>query len=265
MLKNLIDQDHIRFLVKSHLANAKKKNPLFSLRAFAKKVSISAGGLSSFLAGKTDYSLEMLEKLVYETVSSPEERKDILQRYNTILIEQLRDLNKRKTIDSRVLRENEISFIQDWYHYALLFLIRTKDFKLDILWISKRLGISTGEVEAALSRLITLNLIKLNQDQTVALLENTVRTSDDVSSRALRIMHKQMLSLAAESIDHVPVHLRDITSITLPIDVSNLGKAKEIIRKCQDDLMTILPGSESTEVYQLLFCLYPVSKKEEGI
>lgn len=263
MIKNLIDQDNIRRLVKSHIENAKKKNPLFSLRAFAKKMKISAGGLSSFLAGKTDYSLEMLEKLVYETVSSPEERKNLLQRYNKLIIEQIRD-KKNTNLDSRVLMENEISFIQDWYHYALLFLIETKDFKLDILWISKRLGISTSEVEIALTRLITLNLIKVNEDQTVTLLENTVRTSDDVTSKALRTMHRQMLSLASDSLETVPTSLRDITSLTLPVSINNLSKAKEIIRKCQDDLMEILPEGELTEVYQLLFCLYPVTKKEEG-
>lgn len=265
MLKHLIDQDNLRSIVKSHLENAKKKNPLFSLRAFAKKMNISAGGLSSFLAGKTDYSLEMLEKLVYETVPSPEERKDILQKYNKLVIEQLRNKNISGLSDSRVLKEDEISFIQDWYHYALLFLIKTKGFRLDILWISKRLGITTEEVELALSRLITLNLIQVNEDQTVTLLKNSVRTSDDVVVKALRTMHKQMLMLATESIDHTPVDLRDITSLTLPVDINNLAKAKEIIRKCQDDLMTVLPDSEPTEVYQLLFCLYPVTKKEEGI
>src|SRR5690606_41652132 len=96
-------------------------------------MNISAGGLSSFLAGKTDYSLEMLEKLVYETVPSPEERKDILQKYNKLVIEQLRNKNISGLSDSRVLKEDEIIFIQDGYHYDILFWFNTTVFSLDVL------------------------------------------------------------------------------------------------------------------------------------
>lgn len=259
-MKNLIDQSYIRSLVKDHISTVKKRNPLFSMRAYAKKLGISVGGLSSFISGKTDYSVETLEKIVTDIIPSPEERKDILKEYNIYLLEKLTEKTKSSNYDYRLLKEDEIAFIKDWYHYAILFLIRTKDFKLDILWIAKRLGITSNEVELALSRLVHLNLITINSDQTVSLLNNAVKTSDDVSNNSLRIMHKQMLYLAGQSLDNDSVELRDIISLTLPVNTKNLPKAKEILRRCQDDLMALLPAEEMNEVYHALFALYPVSK-----
>lgn len=262
-MKHLIDQTQMRELVRNHIDQAKRKNPLFSMRAFAKKIDISVGGLSSFLSGKNNYSLEMLEKIVNAIVVSPEERKDILKEYNLLFVDNLRRASKGSEHDFRLLKEEEIAFIQDWYHYALLFLIGTEGFRLDILWISKRLGISSTEVETALSRLVHLQLITISDDQTVTPTNNFVRTSDDVANQSLRIMHKQMLHLASQSIDNDPVRKRDITSLTLPVSVKNLSKAKEIIRKCQDDLMNVLTEKEKNdEVYHVLFCLYPVTKSE---
>ena len=262
-MKQLIDQNYIRNLVKDHISNAKKKNPLFSMRAFAKKTGISVGGLSSFLSSKSDYSLEMLEKIVNAIVNSPEERKDILKEFNVNLLDKIKSRTQSSNYDYRVLKEEELSFIKDWYHYALLFLIRTSDFRLDILWISKRLGISSNEVELALARLIQLNLITINDDSSVTCTDNVIKTSDDVANQPLKIMHKQMLFLASQSLDKDPVDVRDITSLTLPINTKNLPKAKEILRKCQDDLMAILPDHEMNEVYHVLFSLYPVTKSTE--
>lgn len=259
-MKTFIDQTSIRTLVKNYISATKSKNPLFSMRAFAKKLGISVGGLSSFLSGKTDYSVEMLEKLVNAVVSSPEKRKDILKEYNILLLEQLKERTKHSNYDYRELKEEEHAFIKDWYHYALLFLIKTTDFRLDILWIAKRLGIGSSEVEQALSRLVHLNLIAINDDQSVTIKDGVVKTTDDIANESLRVMHKQMLYLAGQSIDEDSVEKRDITSLTLPVNLKNLPKAKEIIRKCQDDLMSLLPEGEMSEVYHVLFCLYPVTK-----
>ncbi len=259
-MKNLIDQSYIRVLVKNHISSVKKRNPLFSMRAYAKKLGISVGGLSSFLSGKADYSVETLEKLVTDIVVSPEERKDILKEYNIHLLDRLSARTKSSNYDYRLLKEDEMAFIKDWYHYAILFLIRTKDFKLDILWIAKRLSISSSEVELALSRLVHLKLIVINPDQTVTLQNNAVKTTDDVANNSLRIMHKQMLYLAGESLDNDPIDLRDVISLTLPVNLKNIPKAKEVLRRCQDDLMALLPDDEMSEVYHVLFALYPVSK-----
>ncbi len=264
-MKKIIDQSFIRDLVKNHISDIKRKNPLYSMRAFAKKMGISVGGVSSFLSGKSDYSVEMLERIVSSIVSSPEERKHILKEYNVLLVDQLRERTKSSNYSYRILNDDEMSFIKDWYHYAILFLTKTKDFRLDILWISKRLGISSEEVESALSRLLHLKLIVINDDQTITLTENYVKTSDDIASQTIRIMHKQMLYLASEAIDKVPVELRDITSLTVPVDLKKLPKAKEIIRKCQDDLMAILSGDDMTDVYHVLFSLYPVTKKGPSV
>lgn len=60
MSEQLAIQDKIR----SHFAQLQRKNPAFSLRAFALKLDISASALSEILSGKRKVSKKMAVKLL---------------------------------------------------------------------------------------------------------------------------------------------------------------------------------------------------------
>ncbi|MFZ4714791.1 MAG: DUF4423 domain-containing protein [Bacteriovoracaceae bacterium] len=254
-------QDSIREKLKLYLEEIKKRNPSYSLRALAVKLDINAGGLSSFLNRKKDFSPELIEKLVSQIIENPEERKDILNSYNESLIEKIKSKAQTSHYEYVVLQNDELEVIKNPLHYALLSLIETRDFHFDLLWISKKLDIEVTELEQMVNRLIKLKLVELTANNRLLRTVKRIKTSDDQLSNALQTMHEQMLDHSKKSLKSNNVIERDITSLTLPVNIDNLPKAKELIRKLQDDLMAILEDGEKTEVYQLLVCLTPVTKK----
>ena len=67
------------------------------------------------------------------------------------------------------------------------------------------------------------------------------------------------MEIAKEKLLSVAVNQRDFTSFTLPVDPALLGKAKEIIRKAQDDIAALMEEGNATEVYKTSTYLYPIT------
>lgn len=155
---------------------------------------------------------------------------------------------------------DQFYLIADRYHFHLLALIQTEDFKNDLKWMAKRLGISVVQVRTALDRLERLGLI--TKDKTDLRLSSTkgISTSHDVSSGALRKSHHQALDRATLSLDQDPVEIRDFSSITMAIDQKKIPEAKRMIKEFRRRLCKFMETGKSGEVYELNIQLVPVTK-----
>src|SRR5690606_13180760 len=121
--------------------------------------------------------------------------------------------------------------IGDWYHFAILSLMKTKDFSAEPSFIAKRLGISETEASQAIERLARLEMIERDSEGQWKRARPKFRTSDDIPNISLQKAQRQNLDLALQALIDVPVELRDFTAITMPADPDLLPKAKELIRK----------------------------------
>jgi uncharacterized protein (TIGR02147 family) len=261
-MKKSIDQDYVRTLAQQYIQTVKSKNKQFSLRAFAKRLDVSAGGMSSFLSGKKSYSSEMLETIIETIVEDPSERQQILKNYNSLKLQKLKDSIRYTPRKGVVLSENEFQPIRDWHYFAFLFLIETHDFRLDPDWIAKRLGISALTVKKTISDLMASKLIALDDSGKLIKNEALIRTSDNTSSKSLRHMHQQMLERAQASIEDVATPLRDLTSVTVSMDPKSINKVRELIRKFHEDLMLLVDQDTKTEVYNCSVSLFPLTKSK---
>ena len=87
------------------------------------------------------------------------------------------------------------------------------------------------------------------------------RSVDDVANSALRKSHHQTLELARESLDQDSINTRDFTWVTFAMDKSKIKLAKTLIRKFQDDLLSLLKEDAAPdEVYRLGIQLFPITK-----
>ena len=107
-------------------------------------------------------------------------------------------------------------------------------------------------------------MIELDQDGAYARTKQRIRTTDDVLSMSLQKAHHQNLELGQEALIDVPVELRDFSAITMPASPHLLPKAKELIRKFQDDLSELLESESGTEVYKFCTQLFPLTKVKKG-
>ena len=154
--------------------------------------------------------------------------------------------------------------ISDWYHFAILSLVETDDFRSEPKWIAKRLGISVIEVRTALERLLRLELLE-QKNKTIKRTAKNLTTTQDVQSSAIRHSHRQVLEKAVASLEEVAVADRDITSISMAMDPKKLPIAKEMIRQFRRTLCSFLESDKKEEIYYLTVQLFPVTRKQSKV
>jgi uncharacterized protein (TIGR02147 family) len=238
------------------------KNPRYSLRMLAQKLDMPSGRLSEILAGKRRITPTLGRKIAIRLEFPPEKIQKFIA---TIENERAAKNFGKKTPNStdesfRQLSVDSFYALAGWEHFALLNLMKTDDFKADVEWISNRLGLTPVEVRAAIERLERLEFIERTDTGFVRKV-GRLTTTHDLESVALKASHRQSLEQAIESLETVPVELRDITSITMAIDRERIPQTKAIIKKFRRELSDFLEsGSKTTEVYNLNIQLVPVTK-----
>ena len=241
------------------------RNPLYSRRAFSKKLGLSAGAISELFNGQRKVSLKLAERLAQRLTLDPQERAELFELFPKRSRRSKKEEPPELGTNYLQLTADQFRIIGDWYHLAILSLMRTKGFKSKSTWIARRLGISTATTTGAIERLKRLGLI--SEDETGKLLRTTsqIRTSDDVSNSSIRRAHSQYLDQARTALETLPVQERDFTALLLTMSPSQMTRAKELIRAFQDKLAEEFEAEPQTEVFQLCMQIFPVTKiKNEG-
>jgi uncharacterized protein (TIGR02147 family) len=237
-------KQNYRNILKESFANRCKRNPRYSLRAFAKDLSISPGRLSNILNEKAGLSPQTALHITNKLGLSVEEKEFFLSSVDAL---DSRSKAKRSVAEKRFaalkrehkkylqLHEDQFAVISDWYHFAIVDLIETKGFKSDSKWMAKRLGISNIEVDLALQRLINIGLIQL-KDKKYTATNNPPSANNNVPSRAVKNFHQQILNKAIESIEFQSLEERDISAITMAVPTSILPDVKKKVLTFRRDL-----------------------------
>lgn len=234
------------------------RNPRFSKRMFARQIGVSSGRLSELMSGKRRMTADIAHRISGRLLLPPQERKALLG-----CVGDEKPTATSQTIPYEQMNADAFHTLADWQHFAIYNLMETDDFKPDFDWIAKRLNITITQASEAVERLKRLNLILERDGQWIKRSAN-ISTTTDVESQALKISHRQSLEQVFEALDQVPIDLRDITSITMAVDMSRLAEAKNLIRKFRRELCAYLEaGPKRDEVYNLNVQLVPVSVLEE--
>lgn len=234
----------VKALLQRELLARFKKNPRYSLRAFARSLEIEPSMLSKILRGKRPVSSKV--------------RVRVLSHFG------LPNVTPEMTNEKEFQPIGEAAFdvIKDWYHYAIIELTKIKGFHSSPEWIAKALDLSVLEARAAVERLIRLGLIKVDSKGKFTEGPSNYSIADSADRSLAALAHqKAILEKALSSLDHVPYHQRENSGMTMAINTSRLTHAENLIRKFRRDLMTLLEDANGAdEVYQLVVALYPVSR-----
>lgn len=231
-----------------------KRNPRYSLRAFAQLLEIDPSSLSQYMHNKRKASNKMIQRFCDKLKASAEQKKVLLQKVR------LDSIKAEQTYIE--LQENAFKVISEWYHIAIMELSCTKDFNPQSQVIAKRLGIATEEVEAALSRLESLELIKYDGDTFVKTNRNLTNFSPGITSRAHKHFQKQVITKALNAVDSCSSQEKDITTMSMAIDKNKLEEARALITDFRKKMCQFLEDGNQTEVYNLSIQLYPISNNK---
>jgi uncharacterized protein (TIGR02147 family) len=256
---------HIKssFFLKQCFERFLEKSPSGSMRQFAQVLEIAPGRLSQYLNGKRDITAQMAEKISDKLFLKKEQRNNFIALVNEEAEFRREQKNGRLPAvkgksdqDYYVLSPNDIDLMSSWYYFPLLSIFNRDDFKSDSKWIANQLGTTTREIESALSTLLRIGIIK-ESNGVLKRSYDRLRTTSELPVEALRRSHRETILKAMESLDNVPVSLRDVTSITMAIDPKNLIKAKKMIAKFRRELCLLLENGKKTDVYNLNIQLVP--------
>lgn len=227
--------DYHRILVEE-LNRRSRRNPAYSLRAFARDLQLSPSRLSEILSGKKGLSGSAARsicrlmalpgdqaQLFCESVESLHARSAIKRNSAQA---KLKLIKEREEYSEIAL--DQFQLIAEWHHFAVFEALSVPGFKGDPQRIAQALGISKLEATSALERLKRLNLAEKTPKGWRA--KQATITTPDVPSKAIRSYHRALIQKAEAALETQTIHERDFSSVTMAIDPDLLPEAKQWIQ-----------------------------------
>lgn len=243
-------------ILRTELAKRCRQNPKYSLRALARAMGMSHTLVSLIMNGKRDVTPQTAQKIAQSLGLSPAERKALSTSKTRA--------EKKSSIEFGLLELDQFELISDWQHFAILSLMEIPRAQFRAKWVAGRLGIGEIEAQAAMDRLVRLNLMansrgRWRQTGAPLTVENKISTS------ATRKYNRQLLEKAIASLENDPIEVRDFSSITFAMDPGLVERALKKIREFRRELCQELEEtSDPKEVYMLTVQLFPVSRSKSG-
>ncbi len=224
-------------------------NPQYSLRAFARDLGLSPGFLSQVLKEQRGLTAKKATEVFNRLGLAANEKKLYLLEVQK---GQHRSVAKKaivqKKIDSAIQQNNahtlaqeEFQKITHWYALALLQLLRVKDSPRKnkskwCIWAAKKLNIQVSLVRSTLETMIEMKLIREEKGMLNAV-HDTVWTTHQAPSTAIRIFHKQMISKAQTAIEMQSIEERFLQSLQFPVLKSDLPQIQKEIVKFRNQML----------------------------
>ena len=244
-------------LLLQELEERKAKNSMYSLRAFARDLGIGSTSLSDALASKRKLSRTNILKIANKLEWTSSQIDLLLSE-----IKRGRGYKTKAELEEIQMQEDQFRYIADWHYLAIRNLAKVSTNQANPQWIAKRLGISESDAEKAVYRLERMGLIAI-EDEKLVYISKPLGTTNDTPSMAIRKHHRDKLKLAERSLATDPLEIREFRSSTVAVDMHKLPEIKQILKEAQAKIVEVMESGEPTEVYNLSFQLFPLTKGEE--
>jgi uncharacterized protein (TIGR02147 family) len=249
------------------LERRRKKNPRYSLRAFAKSIGVDNDRLSRMIQGKRPTPPELVTEMgarlglnsneieVFRSVASARQS-----------LSTTRKRAKKATYVS--LAQDVFESIEDWRHYAILELMKLRDFTNTPHWVATVMEIPVEEAISYIDRLQRVGLLEISKDGTwvdTSAGASSVVLNDFETTDALRRVQKSFLALASSALEKTSIEHRDHSAIMMSTHSSRVAGAKKMINRFRRELCAFLEECEEKDsVYALTMALFPLISQSKG-
>lgn len=234
--------DTYRAILSKVFEDRQQRNPRYSLRAFARDLSVNIATVSEVLNGRKGLSRSMAYQIARRIEFTPDETENFV---DLVLSEHSRSQRERNDALRRIQkRTKEIQYVKvtdeisdifsDWRYLAILEFIEIEGAALEPAVIARRLQWDLTSVHAAFDRLATARLISMRDGAWIRD-SRFIKLQSSIPSALLRRFHKSMLARASDAIEKQPVNNRKALSMVLSINRDDLQEARQFL-----DQMTAL-------------------------
>lgn len=242
--------EKFRQILQKEFLSRIKRNPSYSLRAYAKSLEINDSTLSKILNQQMPVTKKRFEHL------SKRIPMDLNDDFFAMNDKQFLDLDIQK-----------LRMLSNWYYPAILELTKTNDFENNSKSIAYRLGLSIHEVKMAISDLVDLKLLLEDGEGNLSCTENYIWDGDlnEEVRLAHRNIQRQFLRKADETMFSVAPNLKENASLTVACDPDLTSEVKKKIEKFQQELDEFIMNNNKQvkEVYQLNINFFPLTNPKE--
>jgi uncharacterized protein (TIGR02147 family) len=226
-------------------------NVKYSLRAFAQFLKISPAQLSKILSGKKEVTPKLALQLAEAFGLSATE--------TLLLMKSPSFLNSSSEDQFHVLDNGEVNELCNWMVFAVMSLCEVTPNQATAAWIGKKLNLAPALAQQVLTLLLKKMYIQIEGGQ---LRRSTryLRTRPDVSSAVVRRHHKQVMRLAVERLDQLPIDQREFGSYMVSMNKKRMPAAKKMIRKFIEEFCQEFEQGKKTDVISLSIQLFPVTQ-----
>lgn len=249
----------------------KRLSPVFSHRAIIRKAGYTSPTLlKNVMVQKRHLSLESAERFAKAFGLTDHEQRYFLAlvqfQASTSLKEKeklLIEITELKQAESpSKLEDRQLEVLDRWWHLAIREITALPDFRNSSKWIARVLRPAIQEVEAAesLTLLKSLALIEKKKDSWQPS-RRTLKTEPQLSSVLAARFHREMIRLGGEAITRFPPQQREVSGAILRLSLEDLEKAKALVGKFQENLLSLAANSrKADQVYALNLQLFPLVK-----
>lgn len=125
--------------------------------------------------------------------------------------------------------------------------------------------VSAREVKESIDFQVEAGILKKTGESTYSQTDKILAGDTQSISLAVRSMNRQMANFAIDAIDRFSVDERFVSGITMGVSNDAYGKIVEVLRKCREEVQSIILSDDKTEqVLRLNLQLFPLTKKIEG-
>ena len=274
---NIYDySDYRKFLQEFHELE-KSLDPTFSYRIFAAAIDIDASLLVKILQGKRHVSAKNIEAFVqffHFKEGKAEYFREMVAYGKAKNDEQVRKhfetLQKMRPSSCRELDEARYRYFQQWFYPMIRSALDVFDYRgpehaaaLGDCCIPK---ISASQVENAVDALSQLGLAHKRKDGRIVPTDAHLKTKEHWLSASISDYQKSIAELAHRSIAETPKEERDISTLTMALDSTQIQRIRDIIAEARKSIVNVansMPSQICDSVYQLNFQLFPMMKKRD--
>lgn len=231
-----------------------------SLRSFSKQLEISPSTLSKILSRKRGIPKSYAKRFAKKLVKNPIES----ERFIEAILEYKTSENTQVQTLPFVLDQNQsadtFSILSQWEFFAILNVLKLKNFDHTVEYISTVLGISMQKTNHCV-QLLNRNKFITIKDGKIKRTLKKINSTNNILSRALKMAHLEELEMAKNKVD-LDIDKKDYQSMTFTIARKDMPKLKKIIDRMISDVEKITDLSVPEEVYILSTQLFPISNAE---
>lgn len=245
--------------LKNKLLDGQRVDARLSLRSFASRIGVDSSTLSRVLNGERELPLYVAYKIKRKLGLEGE----IADQFITSVLERVETNRKAKRVPTQgslfngdLDSDRYAEVISNHTMLSILALLNGGA-GATLSYIVEKLALEEELASQLLKRLYHLGLVGFKEGKFLNLKSN-LYTKDNVPSASIRKSHANLLRIASQKLEEVPVEERDFTSLKIKCNSKCIKEIRKEIRRFQKKVLNITATKfTGSDILELAIQVFP--------